>query len=114
MLARVEQARQAGAHRPGLAYTNLGPFRQTLCALANGLNQCPSRQVQFHPEAAAFARNNGINPLDVDGLLALIRQRTAEQQAALLQVATEGGYLQAHRVYITSNRDVSTSKVPPV
>ena len=44
------------------------------------------------PEAAAFARDNGINLLDVDGLLALIDQRTAEQQAAFLAVATEGGY----------------------
>ena len=46
----------------------------------------------FTPEAAAFARDNGINLLDVDGLLALIGKRTAEQQAALLTVATEGEY----------------------
>jgi restriction endonuclease Mrr len=46
----------------------------------------------FTPEATAFARDNGINPLDVDGLLALIAKRTPEQQEALLNVATQGDY----------------------
>lgn len=46
----------------------------------------------FTPDAVTFARDNGINLLDVDGLLALIANRTSEQQAALLSVATEGDY----------------------
>ena len=46
----------------------------------------------FTPDAVTFARDNGINLLDVDGLLALIGQRTAEQQADLLAVAMEGEY----------------------
>jgi hypothetical protein len=47
LLARVGQAGQAGAHRPGPASTNLSLVAQILCALANGLSQCPSRQVQL-------------------------------------------------------------------
>lgn len=46
----------------------------------------------FTPDAIAFARDNSINLLDVDSLLTLICKRTAEQQAALLNVATEGDY----------------------
>jgi restriction system protein len=46
----------------------------------------------FTPDAIAFARDNGINLLDVAGLLALIGRRTAEQQDALLAVALEGDY----------------------
>jgi restriction system protein len=46
----------------------------------------------FTPDATAFARDNGINLLDVDGLLTLIGKRTVEQQQALLAVATEGDY----------------------
>ena len=46
----------------------------------------------FTPEAIAFARDNGINLLDVDGILALISRRTAEQQQALLAVAMDGDY----------------------
>ena len=40
----------------------------------------------------AFARDNGINLLDVQGLLALIATRTQIQQKALLAVALEGEY----------------------
>jgi restriction system protein len=47
---------------------------------------------RFSDEAIAFARDNGINLLDVDGLLALIGKRTAEQQQELLDVAYEGEY----------------------
>jgi restriction system protein len=46
----------------------------------------------FTSDAVAFARDNGINLLDVDALLALIAQRTPEQQQALLEVALEGEY----------------------
>ena len=46
----------------------------------------------FTPDAITFARDNGINLLDVDGLLALIRKRTVEQQDALLDVALQGEY----------------------
>lgn len=46
----------------------------------------------FTPEAEAFAKDNGINLLDINGLLALIAKRTDEQQAALLKVALEGDY----------------------
>lgn len=46
----------------------------------------------FTPDAVAFARENGINLLDVSGLMKLISLRTAEQQAALLAVALEGEY----------------------
>lgn len=46
----------------------------------------------FTPDAIAFAKENGINLLDVDGLLSLIATRTAAQQQELLSVATEGEY----------------------
>lgn len=46
----------------------------------------------FTPDAVAFARENSINLLDVDALLALIAQRTPAQQQALLDVALEGDY----------------------
>jgi restriction system protein len=46
----------------------------------------------FTPEALAFGRDNGINLLDVEGLLALIAQRTPAQQQALLDVALDGDY----------------------
>lgn len=46
----------------------------------------------FTPDAVAFARENGVNLLDVNALLALIAQRTPEQQQALLEVALEGDY----------------------
>lgn len=46
----------------------------------------------FTPDALAFAKDNGVNLLDIAGLLALIAKRTPEQQAALLAVATEGEY----------------------
>lgn len=42
--------------------------------------------------ARKFAKDNGINALDGKGLLALIAQRTPEQQQALLDVAFEGEY----------------------
>lgn len=46
----------------------------------------------FTPDAIEFARANGIHLLDIDALLALIAQRSAEQQQALLAVALEGEY----------------------
>lgn len=46
----------------------------------------------FTPEAERFAAENGINLLDVKRLLALIAQRTSEQQQSLLSVAMEGDY----------------------
>lgn len=46
----------------------------------------------FTPEASAFARENGVNLLDVDGLLGLIARRTPGEQAELLAVALEGDY----------------------
>ncbi|MEP7057493.1 MAG: restriction endonuclease [Caldimonas sp.] len=46
----------------------------------------------FTPEALAFARANGINPLDVKSLLAVIASRTPEQQQALLEIALKGEY----------------------
>jgi restriction system protein len=44
----------------------------------------------FSEDAVTFARANGINLLDVDGLLALIGTRTQEQQHELLAVAYAG------------------------
>lgn len=44
----------------------------------------------FTDDAVAFAKANGINLLDVQGLLGLIAKRTEEQQQALLAVALEG------------------------
>lgn len=46
----------------------------------------------FTDEAVAFAKDNGVNLLDVQGLLALIAKRTQDQQTALLNVALEGEY----------------------
>ena len=46
----------------------------------------------FTADAVVFARENGINLLDVSGLMKLISLRTPEQQAALLAVALEGEY----------------------
>jgi len=46
----------------------------------------------FTPDAVAFARDNGINLLDVDGLLAIIARRSDAQRAELLAVALEGDY----------------------
>jgi restriction system protein len=46
----------------------------------------------FTDEAIAFARDNSVNLLDVQGLLALIAKRTQDQQTALLNVALEGEY----------------------
>lgn len=47
---------------------------------------------RYTPDALAFAKANGINAQDGDGLLKLITQRTPEQQARLLDVAYEGEY----------------------
>ena len=46
----------------------------------------------YTADAVAFAKDNGINLLDVNGLLALIAKRSEPQQAALLEVALEGDY----------------------
>ena len=46
----------------------------------------------FTGDALAFAKANGINAMDGDRLLQTICKRTAEQQAQLLKVATEGEY----------------------
>lgn len=46
----------------------------------------------FTEDAIAFAKDNGINLLDVQGLLALVATRTEGQQDALLAVALEGEY----------------------
>ena len=46
----------------------------------------------FTGEALAFAKANGINAMDGERLLQTICRRTAEQQAELLKVATEGEY----------------------
>lgn len=46
----------------------------------------------FTEDAISFADGNGINLLDVQGLLALIATRTQAQQEALLAVALEGEY----------------------
>ena len=46
----------------------------------------------FTPDAIAFAKDNGINLLDVDALLGLIGKRTPDEQADLLAVALEGEY----------------------
>lgn len=47
---------------------------------------------EFTPDAEQFAKENGINLLNMRGLLSLIGQRTADQQTELLQVALEGEY----------------------
>jgi len=46
----------------------------------------------FTAEALAFAKANGINAQDGNGLLRTIQGRTPEQQAELLATATEGEY----------------------
>ena len=46
----------------------------------------------YTADAQKFAKENGINALDGQGLLALIAKRTPEQQQALLNVAHEGEY----------------------
>jgi restriction system protein len=46
----------------------------------------------FTSDARQFARESGISALDGLALLALISQRTPEQQQALLQIAYEGEY----------------------
>jgi restriction system protein len=46
----------------------------------------------FTPDAVTFARENGVNLLDVDGLLGLIGKRTPDEQAELLAVALDGDY----------------------
>lgn len=46
----------------------------------------------FTAQAVEFAQGNGIALLDVNGILGLIAKRTAEEQQALLAVATEGEY----------------------
>ncbi|MCH2241773.1 MAG: restriction endonuclease [Aquabacterium sp.] len=46
----------------------------------------------FTADAVAFARDNGIHLLDVEGLLGLIARRSAQEQAELLAVALEGDY----------------------
>lgn len=46
----------------------------------------------YTADAQQFAKDNGINALDGNGLLGLIAKRTPEQQQELLQVAYEGEY----------------------
>lgn len=46
----------------------------------------------YSDEALQFAKENAINALDAQGVLALISKRTPEQQQALLEVALEGEY----------------------
>jgi restriction system protein len=46
----------------------------------------------YTPEARAFATAHGINALDGPSLLALIEQRTPQQQTDLLAIAFEGEY----------------------
>ncbi|HPG61392.1 MAG TPA: restriction endonuclease [Casimicrobium sp.] len=46
----------------------------------------------FTPDAIEFAAANGINLLDIGGLLSLIERRSPEQQQALLEIALEGEY----------------------
>lgn len=46
----------------------------------------------YTEDAQQFAKTNGINALDGNGLLALIAKRTPEQQQELLDVAYEGEY----------------------
>jgi restriction system protein len=46
----------------------------------------------FTREAVVFARENGINLLDAQGLLTLIGRRSAQEQAELLAVALDGEY----------------------
>ena len=44
----------------------------------------------FRPDAIAFAKDNGINLLDVPAPLDLIAKRSSDQRRALLAVALEG------------------------
>jgi restriction system protein len=46
----------------------------------------------YTADAQQFAKDNGINAMDGNGLLAQISKRTPEQQQALLDVAYEGEY----------------------
>ena len=46
----------------------------------------------FTDDAITFAKENGVNLLDVKALLALIAKRSQEQQQALLALALEGEY----------------------
>ena len=50
------------------------------------------RPSTFTPDVITFAKDNGINLLDVRALLDLIAKRSSDQQAALLKVALEGEY----------------------
>lgn len=46
----------------------------------------------FTDDAIAFAKETGVNLLDVKKLLALIAERSQDQQRALLSIALEGNY----------------------
>lgn len=46
----------------------------------------------FTPDAADFARNHHVQPLDPKGLVSLIEQRTPEEQKTLLSLALQGEY----------------------
>ena len=46
----------------------------------------------FTPDAITFASENGVNLLDVNGLLGLIARRSTDEQAEMLAVALDGEY----------------------
>lgn len=82
---------QCKHHRKPVGVDKVRELRGVMAAHGVGRGQFFST-AGFTPEAEAFARGNGINPLDGAGLLELIQRRTAQQQAELLAVATEGEF----------------------
>jgi restriction system protein len=82
---------QCKHHRKPVGVDKVRELRGVMAAHGVGRGQFFST-AGFTPDAAAFARTNGINTLDGAGLLKLIQRRTVQQQAELLTVATEGEF----------------------
>ncbi len=82
---------QCKHHRRPVGVDKVRELRGVMAAHGVGRGQFVST-AGFTPDALAFGRANEINLLDGAALLALISRRTAEQQASLLAVATEGEF----------------------
>jgi restriction system protein len=78
-------------HGKRVGVDNVRELRGVMAAHNVGRGQFATTS-EFTSEAELFAKENGINLLNLRGLLSLISQRTADQQAELLQVALEGEY----------------------
>ena len=82
---------QCKHHRKPVGVDKVRELRGVMAAHGVGRGQFVST-AGFTVDAQAFASENGINLLDGPALLALIGRRTADQQAELLAVATEGEF----------------------